>query len=1267
MMRRGSYNVSSSSTDDCEDEPRTDSTMKKTGPAHSYVRKYSQHGKNKRNKLGAECIHKGFLMKQHGSFQRWRPRYFKIYPQQIYYAKSPTSNLFHEINYTEVSIAATSINNVNNSFKVITGQVTLSLSAETRREMEEWISAFKFAAMKQSNMNSELTETLSGDHHWYSCTHSRPTFCNVCRDPLLGVTAKGLSCEVCRYKSHKKCAAKAPQNCKWTTLECIPAEERFVGVGSREFSMPHQWLEGNIPPGHRCVVCGKFCGSKRRLQDWMCLWCENVVHSSCKSQYQRKCSLGLNCLSIIAPTAIKRAESIGPGVWETAHTNHRSPLIVFVNSKSGDNQGIRFMRRFKQLLNPAQVFDLSVAGPALGVTMCKSFQQFRILVCGGDGSVGWVMTELDKQKLTTKCQIGVLPLGTGNDLARVFGWGSACYDVGVIPLVLQQLERARPCMLDRWAIMTKQFPEGDNIFGYEDSIAMHITRMLASNQYDVVIQSARFLCEAIKDFVELVREASSEPGNDSDAQSLPNKCLTLQHKLNLLLRTLQIESEASSRFKNLNDNRRSSTMENLDISSLQSPRRSKWHSEPELANDELHSMLQRRPKQKVFIPKEHLWSRANSLKKAMREILDHTEKAVDAQNSQTSEAIAQSIITATNAMSKNNSTLAQVLDDLPETVIDADEKDDSDEKEKDLLLPEKSGKAITTTLPRQDEGDIMLTKAIAKLNISPAMERSNQLKVPTVRASLSTPTSPFINLKSDLFFSKNKPSNTIIYPGTVIARAFQKPVATEGIISKVLLANANAFCATALPGMDEHEQLNNYNEKCTMNNYFGVGIDAKISLDFHNKREEHPEKCRSRTRNFIWYGVLGGKEIINRTYRNLEQNVHLEVDGHKINLPSLQGIVVLNIPSYMGGSNFWGTKKEVDGFVAPSFDDKMLEVVAVLGASQMGMSKVFGGMQHHRISQCHTVKITITDEAVPVQVDGEAWMQPPGIIQIVHKNRAPMLMRDREFEETLRSWNELKQCKVERMSDPFSEHEITSLTPVAEAVTTLVRSVKAASMMNSVVQQELYQMASNLASLTERFHQKNPNSPMISRGEVSEFLSVSKSFINEVNEKMWTLKPELSSQLEERIVASLSKADQEMQSYMESTQETADEESRPPLRTQSGSKSSKGWNMFGRKAVSCREKTSDSPLANTENKSVHDWSVYEVCTWLDTIGCGEYRSIFLQHDIRGPELIALERNDLQELGIEKVGHSKRILEKAKQLQRNRNSTKSSKWTRKTVS
>lgn len=46
--------------------------------------------------------------------------------------------------------------------------------------------------------------------------------------------------------------------------------------------------------------------------------------------------------------------------------------------------------------------------------------------------------------------------------------------------------------------------------------------------------------------------------------------------------------------------------------------------------------------------------------------------------------------------------------------------------------------------------------------------------------------------------------------------------------------------------------------------------------------------------------------------------------------------------------------------------------------------------------QCRQVKITILgEEGVPVQVDGEAWIQPPGVVEIIHKNRAQMLTRDR--------------------------------------------------------------------------------------------------------------------------------------------------------------------------------------------------------------------------------------------------------------------------------
>lgn len=46
---------------------------------------------------------------------------------------------------------------------------------------------------------------------------------------------------------------------------------------------------------------------------------------------------------------------------------------------------------------------------------------------------------------------------------------------------------------------------------------------------------------------------------------------------------------------------------------------------------------------------------------------------------------------------------------------------------------------------------------------------------------------------------------------------------------------------------------------------------------------------RSRTKNMMWYGVLGTKELLHRTYKNLEQKVLLEVRSQNVhawlNLP----------------------------------------------------------------------------------------------------------------------------------------------------------------------------------------------------------------------------------------------------------------------------------------------------------------------------------------------------------------------------------------------
>ncbi|XP_069473981.1 diacylglycerol kinase delta isoform X2 [Ambystoma mexicanum] len=1069
-----------SSDSDPENEP---------GALQKLIRKVSTSGQIRQKAV----LKEGLLMKQTSSFQRWKRRYFKLRGRTLYYAKTAKSIIFDEVDLTDASVAESSTKNVNNSFTVITPCRKLILSADNRKEMEDWIAALKTVQNREHFESAQYSmDHFSGMHNWYACSHARPTYCNVCREALSGVTSHGLSCEVCKFKAHKRCAVRATNNCKWTTLASIGTDiiEEEDGI-----SMPHQWLEGNLPVSAKCKVCEKPCGSVLRLQDWRCLWCKAMVHSACKDLLPSKCPLGLCKVSVIPPTALNSIDS--DGFWKAScPPSCTSPLLVFVNSKSGDNQGVKFLRRFKQLLNPAQVFDLMNGGPHLGLRLFQNFDTFRILVCGGDGSVGWVLSEIDSLNLHKQCQLGVLPLGTGNDLARVLGWGSACDDDTQLPQILEKLERASTTMLDRWSIMVyetklpQQLSSGSEdsedsevqqILFYEDSVTAHLTKILSSDQHSVVISSAKVLCETVKDFVARVGKAYEKTAEGSEESvAMAGKCSVLKEKLNSLLKTLTEESEAASCFP----------QPPPTIAEEQEDCEGSRNTFDTISNQSTGSTCTSRPQ--IFRPREQLMLRANSLKKALRQIIEHAERAVDEQNAQTQEQ-----------------------DGL---LLEHFTEDGKDLNEDQVCLH--SSHSATTELSKGRNYRKVSKSPCERLINKGNLSQGSSASLPAQTGNRDN--LPMLNTK--ILYPHIRPGMSGSLPGS-------------SIISRLLIS-ADPFCS-------EPENLDFYTEKCVMNNYFGIGLDAKISLDFNNKRDEHPEKCRSRTKNRMWYGVLGTKELLHRTYKNLEQKVLLECDGRTIPLPSLQGIAVLNIPSYAGGTNFWGGTKEDDTFTAPSFDDKILEVVAVFGSMQMAVSRVIK-LQHHRIAQCRMVKITILgDDGVPVQVDGEAWIQPPGFIRIIHKNRTQTLTRDRAFESTLKSWEDKQKCELPQSSSAsssqhalhpeiVSEEESAHIFQFGQAAGALIHNIREIAQSHQDMEQELAHAVNASSKSMDKVYAKSKSTEGMNCSLVLEMVNNVKALHNETD---LLLAGKMALQLDppqkEQLVASLTNMDLELRKVSE--------------------------------------------------------------------------------------------------------------------------------------
>lgn len=142
--------------------------------------------------------------------------------------------------------------------------------------------------------------------------------------------------------------------------------------------------------------------------------------------------------------------------------------------------------------------------------------------------------------------------------------------------------------------------------------------------------------------------------------------------------------------------------------------------------------------------------------------------------------------------------------------------------------------------------------------------------------------------------------------------------------------------------------------------------------------------CSNTFINKFLYLTFGTKDLLERRCKNLHSKISLRLDGNLVELPELESVVILSIPSWGGG-----VRLQAPNTNAQKYDDGIVEVFGLassfhIGQIMIGLSKpIFLGV-------AKSVQLQLT-EHLPVQADGEPWIQSPATINVDWNSHAKLL------------------------------------------------------------------------------------------------------------------------------------------------------------------------------------------------------------------------------------------------------------------------------------
>ncbi|RLN24278.1 uncharacterized protein C2845_PM07G25120 [Panicum miliaceum] len=210
-----------------------------------------------------------------------------------------------------------------------------------------------------------------------------------------------------------------------------------------------------------------------------------------------------------------------------------------------------------------------------------------------------------------------------------------------------------------------------------------------------------------------------------------------------------------------------------------------------------------------------------------------------------------------------------------------------------------------------------------------------------------------------------------------------------------------------VPKTDPQDMEYSYTYRGGFWNYFSMGMDAQVSYAFHSERKLHPEKFKNQLSNQVNSHTFPIFSLGLRNIACLAKVKIMKKSGkwETLEIPqSIRSIVCLNLPSFSGGLNPWGTpskrkQRKRDLVMPPLVDDGILEI---LGFKDVWHGLVLLSPKGHgtRLAQAHRVRFEFlrgaTDHAY-MQMDGEPWKQPlptddgTVVVEISHAGQVKML------------------------------------------------------------------------------------------------------------------------------------------------------------------------------------------------------------------------------------------------------------------------------------